>query len=67
MICHCILHEITCTIHTTIVFQNLMQELEVERERRWKAEQAAKKLIDHIKELKSKGKHILLIGLDFLY
>ncbi|XP_077864589.1 leucine-rich repeat and coiled-coil domain-containing protein 1-like [Saccoglossus kowalevskii] len=33
----------------------LMQELDNERERRWKAEQAARKLVDHIKEIQSKG------------
>ena len=35
--------------------QNLMRELESERERRWKAEQATKKLVDHIKQLQIKG------------
>ncbi|XP_070576170.1 leucine-rich repeat and coiled-coil domain-containing protein 1-like [Ptychodera flava] len=33
----------------------LMQELDSERERRWKAEQAARKLVDHIKNYKLKG------------
>eukprot|EP00794_Sanderia_malayensis_P018762 gene18762-20653_t len=32
----------------------LMQELEEERERRWKAEQAARKLVDTVKELQDK-------------
>ena len=33
-----------------------MSELETERERRWKSEQATKKLVDHVKQLQSKGK-----------
>ena len=33
-----------------------MQELEAERERRWKAEIAAKKLVEHVKSLTSKGR-----------
>ena len=33
-----------------------MGELERERERRWKAEGASKKLIDHIRQLQIKGK-----------
>ncbi|EDO35300.1 predicted protein, partial [Nematostella vectensis] len=36
-------------------FQSLIQELEAERERRWKAEQAGRKLVDHIKTLQTKG------------
>jgi hypothetical protein len=32
-----------------------MHELEAERERRWKAEQASIKLVDHIKKLQIKG------------
>ena len=32
-----------------------MSELETERERRWKSEQATKKLVEHVKELQSKG------------
>ena len=32
-----------------------MQELDVERERRWKAEQAAIRLADHIKDLQANG------------
>ena len=32
-----------------------MNELEGERERRWKSEQATKKLADHIKYLQIKG------------
>jgi len=35
-----------------------MQQLEMERERRWKAEAAAKKLVEHIKSLSSKGNYI---------
>ncbi|XP_052817378.1 leucine-rich repeat and coiled-coil domain-containing protein 1-like [Mya arenaria] len=41
-------------IHST--YTDIMQELETERERRWKAEVAAKKLVDHIKTLTSKAK-----------
>lgn len=37
-------------------FQQLMKELETERERRWKAEQASKKLLNHIQALQGKGK-----------
>ncbi|XP_021352009.1 leucine-rich repeat and coiled-coil domain-containing protein 1-like [Mizuhopecten yessoensis] len=37
-------------------YVQLMQELEKERERRWKAEQASKKLVDHIKSLQTKAK-----------
>lgn len=37
-------------------YVTLMRELESERERRWKAEQASKKLVDHITELQSKAK-----------
>lgn len=33
-----------------------MKELEEERERRWKSEQASMKLVDHIKKLQVKGK-----------
>jgi hypothetical protein len=32
-----------------------MQELEKERERRWKAEAAAKRLVEHIQSLTNKG------------
>ncbi|KAK7478394.1 hypothetical protein BaRGS_00030398, partial [Batillaria attramentaria] len=32
----------------------LLKELETERERRWKAEQAARKLADHVKEIQTK-------------
>ena len=32
-----------------------MKELETERERRWKAEQASKKLLNHIQALQGKG------------
>ena len=39
----------------SIIFQSLIQELDLERERRWKAEQAALKLVDHVKELQIKG------------
>ncbi|XP_069112362.1 leucine-rich repeat and coiled-coil domain-containing protein 1-like [Argopecten irradians] len=37
-------------------YVTLMGELEKERERRWKAEQASKKLVDHIKSLQTKAK-----------
>ncbi|XP_060075484.1 leucine-rich repeat and coiled-coil domain-containing protein 1-like [Ylistrum balloti] len=37
-------------------YLQLMKELEKERERRWKAEQASKKLVDHIKSLQTKAK-----------
>lgn len=37
-------------------YVNLMHELEAERERRWKAEQASIKLVDHIKKLQIKVK-----------
>ena len=46
-----------------------MKELETERERRWKAEQASKKLLNHIQALQGKGEvhiktlnHIQLSG-----
>ena len=39
----------------TFCSQGIMGELEKERERRWKAEQAAKKLVDHIQALTNKG------------
>ncbi|XP_071511162.1 leucine-rich repeat and coiled-coil domain-containing protein 1-like [Diadema antillarum] len=46
-------------IHTTAEQDadklSLLQELDNERERRWKAEQAAIRLADHIKELQSKA------------
>ncbi|KAL5022406.1 hypothetical protein ScPMuIL_001561 [Solemya velum] len=35
----------------------LMRELEEERERRWKAEQATRKLVNHVKELQTKHKN----------
>jgi hypothetical protein len=35
--------------------QDIMQELEKERERRWKAEAAAKRLVEHIQSLTNKG------------
>ena len=38
-----------------------MQELDGERERRWKAEQAAIRLADHVKDLQSKGKQWCLL------
>ena len=41
-----------------------MRELEAERERRWKSEQATKKLVDHIKELQAKGEYSPLSLLD---
>ncbi|XP_076112416.1 leucine-rich repeat and coiled-coil domain-containing protein 1-like [Mytilus galloprovincialis] len=37
-------------------YVNLMKELEEERERRWKSEQASMKLVDHIKKLQVKVK-----------
>ena len=43
-----------------IILQSLIQELDAERERRWKAEQAARKMVDAIKEMQLKG---LLAGL----
>uniref|UniRef100_A0A4X2LF73 Leucine-rich repeat and coiled-coil domain-containing protein 1 n=1 Tax=Vombatus ursinus TaxID=29139 RepID=A0A4X2LF73_VOMUR len=38
------------------LFQTLVQELDEEKEKRWKAEQAEKKLADHIKELQKQVK-----------
>ena len=38
-----------------------MQELEEERERRWKAEQAARKLVDTVKEMQEKSKSTILL------
>ncbi|CAB4004917.1 Leucine-rich repeat and coiled-coil domain-containing 1 [Paramuricea clavata] len=35
-------------------FLSLIQELDLERERRWKAEQAALKLVEHVKELQNR-------------
>ena len=46
----------------TLYSQSILEELEKERERRWKAEQAAKKLVDHIQTLTNKG--IFLINLS---
>ncbi|XP_074062954.1 leucine-rich repeat and coiled-coil domain-containing protein 1 isoform X2 [Macrotis lagotis] len=37
-------------------YRTLVQELDEEREKRWKAEQAEKKLADHIKELQKQAK-----------
>ncbi|XP_045191730.2 leucine-rich repeat and coiled-coil domain-containing protein 1-like [Mercenaria mercenaria] len=37
-------------------YTDIMQELEKERERRWKAEAAAKRLVEHIQSLTSKAK-----------
>lgn len=37
-------------------YLQLMKELETERERRWKAEQASKKLLNHIQALQGKAK-----------
>lgn len=37
-------------------YVQLMKELETERERRWKAEQASKKLLNHIQALQGKAK-----------
>ena len=50
-----------------IFSQNLMKELEEERERRWKSEQASMKLVDHIKKLQVKGKILLFIILSGVY
>ena len=36
-----------------------MSELESERERRWKSEQATKKLVEHVQQLQTKGKFYL--------
>ncbi|KAL9975413.1 hypothetical protein ACROYT_G012573 [Oculina patagonica] len=36
-------------------FLSLIQELDAERERRWKAEQAARRMVDAVKELQVKG------------
>ena len=43
------------------MLQDIMQELERERERRWKAEAAAKKLVDHIQNVTSKGRSLLCV------
>ena len=51
----------TTIVHKTdhrilfMMLQSLIQELDAERERRWKAEQAARKMVDAIKELQLKG------------
>ena len=37
------------------LFQSLIQELDSERERRWKAEQAARRMVDAVKEMQIKG------------
>lgn len=42
--------------HDTIVFfQILVEQLDQEREKRWKAEQAEKKLMDYIDELRKQA------------
>ncbi|XP_050399126.1 leucine-rich repeat and coiled-coil domain-containing protein 1 isoform X2 [Patella vulgata] len=41
---------------TATTYTQMMKELEQERERRWKSEQATKKLADYIKELQEKAK-----------
>ena len=42
-------------VDVSVLLQQLMQELEIERERRWKAEQATRKLADHIRQLQDRG------------
>jgi hypothetical protein len=42
--------------------QSLIQELDLERERRWKAEQAALKLVEHVKELQNRGTTVHKFG-----
>lgn len=39
-----------------ILAKVLIQELDQEKERRWKAEQAEKKLIEHVRELQKHAK-----------
>ena len=39
----------------TFSLQSLMKELESERERRWKSEEATKKLAEHVRTLQEKG------------
>ncbi len=46
---------IDCNVNWPSSFQSLIQELDLERERRWKAEQAALKLVEHVKELQNRG------------
>lgn len=41
----------TGSYNTIIFFQTLLEQLDQEREKRWKAEQAEKKLMDYIAEL----------------
>lgn len=38
--------------NTIVFFQILVEQLDQEREKRWKAEQAEKKLMDYINELR---------------
>ena len=37
------------------VCQGMLKDLEAERERRWKAEQVAQKLVDHVRDLRDRG------------
>uniref|UniRef100_A0A4W3I6F1 Leucine-rich repeat and coiled-coil domain-containing protein 1 n=1 Tax=Callorhinchus milii TaxID=7868 RepID=A0A4W3I6F1_CALMI len=43
----------SCFLTKYICFQALIQELDLEREKRWKAEQAVKPLMEHIKSLQN--------------
>uniref|UniRef100_A0A4W3I6C6 Leucine-rich repeat and coiled-coil domain-containing protein 1 n=1 Tax=Callorhinchus milii TaxID=7868 RepID=A0A4W3I6C6_CALMI len=45
--------QMTETSNKYICFQALIQELDLEREKRWKAEQAVKPLMEHIKSLQN--------------
>lgn len=40
------------------MLQALTKDLEAERERRWKAEQAAVKLADHVSALQAQGTYV---------
>ena len=42
-----------------VVCQGMLKELEAERERRWKAEQVAQKLVDHVRDLRDRGERSL--------
>ena len=50
------LHELV-VLDDIIIYslQSLMKELESERERRWKSEEATKKLAEHVRTLQEKG------------
>ena len=41
-------------------YLNLIHEVDVERERRWKAEQATRKLLDNVKALKETRKRLFI-------